>query len=453
MIAGAGKPLKRIEFIERYDIRRSLVVAFYLLVVVWSVGVWYQTGFSFRELGSWGLVVVVLSACLGIFLFTVSVFELISCLIFLPVAGQDFQVLSQVHGELLLHPLTTSVLLLTLALNTLTGSALGWAAWMILLAAFVLQTYLIIDRIHSEAAISDSNGAMAKPGIIFELLGLILGAEIITVSAGAKALSPWKIDTLPDNTWIVDVRTKAEFQWNHLNSAENYPWGLGLYGAASNRPKDRPVLVTCFSGHRSPSIAVMLRRLGFERVYNLHWGLLYLILLNRGRNQPGPFGLTRAGRDTAGRGKDYKAISVGYVITQFVMLTLAPIEKWTMEREVSELQRWSGAIIGVGGFGAAYLAYKALGRNFRVFAAPRRSGALITTGIYSKVRHPMYTAAICAFLGYIIYWGSLWCVPFWLAMTILYIIKAWKEEGVLNQRYPEYSDYRERTWKFIPYVY
>ena len=55
------------------------------------------------------------------------------------------------------------------------------------------------------------------------------------------------------------------------------------------------------------------------------------MLLNRGKNQKGPFGLTRDSRDTRGRGKDYKLISAGYVIAEFLMLGLAPIEKWTWD--------------------------------------------------------------------------------------------------------------------------
>ncbi|MHB8203252.1 MAG: methyltransferase [Desulfomonilaceae bacterium] len=444
--------MKLPEFFEKHETRRSLVIVFYSFLVAWLILVWYQTGFSFHPLGTVGWIVVGIVLSLGTLLFVVSILELISYLIFLPIAGRNVQVLSQVHGELLLHPLSASLLLITLAVNALTGASWSWLIWMALLCIFVLQTYLVLDRVDSDEEISDPN-EIAKPSLLFRLLGLILGAEVITVSAGARPLSPWKIYTLPEDTWIVDVRTKAEFQWNRLNSSENYPWGLRLYEAASNRPKDRPILVMCFSGHRSPSIAVMLRRMGFERVYNLHWGLLYYMLLNRGKNQKGPFGLTRDSRDTSGRGKDYKIISVGYVIAEFLMLGLAPIEKWIVGRQISELQKLVGAIIGICGFGAAYLAYRELGRNFRVFAAPRRSGKLISTGIYSNVRHPMYTAVMFAFLGYIIYWGSLWCFPLWLAMTILYIVKAWKEEDVLKQRYPGYEDYQKRSWKFFPYIY
>jgi protein-S-isoprenylcysteine O-methyltransferase Ste14/rhodanese-related sulfurtransferase len=444
--------LNLLKHIEKYDIRRPLVGVFYFLTLCWFLLAWHHGDFSFGRLGTLGFAAAVCCGLLGILLFLVSILELVSYLIYAPFSSRNAQVLSQVHGELLLHPLSSAILLLTFTVTTLCGSWSVWMIWGALLAIFISQTVLILSHLDSELDQPDPTHDQ-KSGIIFRLLGLIFGAEVITMSAGAKPLSPWKTHKLPEDTWIVDVRTKAEFQWNRLSGAENYPWGLGLYDAASVHPKDRPVLVMCFSGHRSPLVTVMLRRMGFETVYNLHWGLLYYMLLNRGTNQHGPFGLTRSSRDTSGRGKDYKAISVGYVITEFLMLVLAPVEKWYMAREVSDPQRWIGAILGIGGFFAAYLAYRELGRNFRVFAAPRRSGTLIKTGIYSQVRHPMYTAVIFAFLGYVIYWGSRWCFPLWVAMTVLYAVKTWKEESVLKARYTDYEEYKSQTWKFFPHIY
>jgi protein-S-isoprenylcysteine O-methyltransferase Ste14 len=99
------------------------------------------------------------------------------------------------------------------------------------------------------------------------------------------------------------------------------------------------------------------------------------------------------------------------------------------------------------------LSYRALGKNFRVFAAPRRNGKLITSGLYTRVRHPMYTGAILMMGGWVLFFGSLWSVPLWLAFSILYFVKSVKEERILNNRFPEYGEYRKRTWAFLPYIY
>ena len=95
-----------------------------------------------------------------------------------------------------------------MAVTTLTGALWNWLIWIAMLCVFVLQTCLVLDRIESDEEISDPKG-IVKPSLIFRLLGLILGAEVITVSAGARPLSPWKIYTLPEDTWVVDVGNKS----------------------------------------------------------------------------------------------------------------------------------------------------------------------------------------------------------------------------------------------------
>jgi protein-S-isoprenylcysteine O-methyltransferase Ste14 len=237
-----------------------------------------------------------------------------------------------------------------------------------------------------------------------------------------------------------------------MEAAENYPWGAGIIEAAASKPKDRPVLVTCLSGHRSPAFTMMMRRMGFTTVYNLNWGILYLILLERGRKTMGPFSLTRSHRDANRRGKDFRGISAGYITAALFVLICAPIENALWPREVPFIQEISGAVIGLVGLILGGLSYGALGRNFRVFAAPRRSGSLVTTGVYSKVRHPMYTAVIMTIGGYALAFGSMISLPMWIACTVFYIIKAIKEEPLLVAHYPDYEAYRKRTWMFIPYI-
>jgi protein-S-isoprenylcysteine O-methyltransferase Ste14/rhodanese-related sulfurtransferase len=333
----------------------------------------------------------------------------------------------------------------------LTGSFSGSLIWGASLAVYVLQTALMVTRVRHEHLL---NG-LDLPGnsLIFLLLHLIVGTEIITLAGGAKPLPPWRLNTLPEDTWIVDVRTKPEFHWNRLQGAENFPWGMGVAEAARDKSRDRPVLVMCFSGHRSPPVAVMLRKLGFSTVYNLNWGILYLVLLERGRKGEGPFSLTRPHRDPYRRGEDVRGITVGYVTLQALILVIAPLDNGLRQLTVSAVQQAAGVTIGALGLAAALASYRALGRNFRVFAAPRRSGTLITTGIYSWVRHPMYTGVVTMFAGYILLWGSLLSVPLWLAFTLLYMIKSVKEESILAERFPEYVDYRKRTWKFLPFIY
>jgi len=120
---------------------------------------------------------------------------------------------------------------------------------------------------------------------------------------------------------------------------------------------------------------------------------------------------------------------------------------------INGLQQALGAIIALIGIAFAVLSYRTLGRNFRFYAAPRRNGKLVTWGLYSKVRHPIYTGVMAALAGWVVFFGSLVSVPFWLGFSALYIMKAAKEEQILIDRFPEYCDYIKSTWRFLPYIY
>ncbi len=412
---------------------------------------WRSGDFSFQHLGLVGWVLTITAFVTAVFLFSVSVFELISYFVFIPSIKSDSHIFTRVHSAQMIHPLTSSMLLVTFLACVLSQSILAWSLWGMVLVAYVIQTSHIVRRIKSEE-MSDPIDSVPQ-SMIGLLAHLILGSEVVTMAAGARAIAPWKIKGLPDDTWIVDVRTKSEFQWNRLYGAQNFPWGSGLIEASRSVPRDRPILVTCLSGHRSPAVAVMLKKLGFKNVYNLNWGLLYLILLERGKSGAGVFDLTRPNRNTSDRGRDYKGISYGYIICALIIIVMAPFESGHASRSVSDLQKIFGMFLGLTGLLTAWFAYRALGRNFRVFAAPRRSGTLIQSGVYSKVRHPMYTAVIVGFAGYVVFWGSYWAFPFWIALTGLYIVKAFKEEGVLAQRYPNYKEYVSRTKRFLPYLF
>jgi hypothetical protein len=155
------------------------------------------------------------------FLLIFSTFGLVSYFIFIPSIAHDGHLFSQVHGTHLIHPLTTSIVLGLAALCIYTGSLPAWAAWAVLLVIYLLQTAVILRRVSEEHLANGLDGPGAGKFIL--LLNLILGGELVTVAAGAKPLQPWRLDTLPEDTWIVDVRTKPEFHWNRLQTAENYP--------------------------------------------------------------------------------------------------------------------------------------------------------------------------------------------------------------------------------------
>lgn len=73
-------------------------------------------------------------------------------------------------------------------------------------------------------------------------------------------------------------------------------------------------------------------------------------------------------------------------------------------------------------------------------------GELITNGIYRFLRHPMYLSFILWLAGGVIFYGSI--VGFILAILNTANILYWKklEEIHLMKVFPEYAEYRKRTY-------
>lgn len=72
-------------------------------------------------------------------------------------------------------------------------------------------------------------------------------------------------------------------------------------------------------------------------------------------------------------------------------------------------------------------------------------GDLITKGIYSKIRHPMYTGFILWLTGFPIFSGALF--SFILSFLFIANVLYWRylEEKELEKRFPDYEAYKKKT--------
>ena len=78
-----------------------------------------------------------------------------------------------------------------------------------------------------------------------------------------------------ENALILDVREDNEYREGHIVNSLHIPVGyLGDRMKELEKYKDRPIIVGCRSGQRSSQACAMLKKQGFDAVYNLNGGIM-----------------------------------------------------------------------------------------------------------------------------------------------------------------------------------
>jgi len=94
-----------------------------------------------------------------------------------------------------------------------------------------------------------------------------------------------------------------------------------------------------------------------------------------------------------------------------------------------------------------------LGRNLTPFPRPRADGALVTTGVYRIVRHPIYSGIIFLALASAVRAHTALALLLPVMVFLFFDAKARFEEKWLVRRFMDYPDYQVRTAKLIPWLY
>lgn len=106
--------------------------------------------------------------------------------------------------------------------------------------------------------------------------------------------------------------------------------------------------------------------------------------------------------------------------------------------------RLFGLLLALIGLTGVILARYTLGRSFSIAA---KATALVTTGIYSRIRNPIYVSGIPFIVGviFMVRQPHLWIVL--LIIIPMQIIRARREARILESTFGDaYREYRQRTW-------
>jgi protein-S-isoprenylcysteine O-methyltransferase Ste14 len=112
-----------------------------------------------------------------------------------------------------------------------------------------------------------------------------------------------------------------------------------------------------------------------------------------------------------------------------------------------------GILVLVLGLVLFAVALKQLGENLTPNPRPLDHAQLVTSGLYSVVRHPIYLSLILLSFGLTLATQSLPSVVTALFVLGFFHLKANREERWLVEKYPEYRDYAARVKKLIPWVF
>ena len=118
-------------------------------------------------------------------------------------------------------------------------------------------------------------------------------------------------------------------------------------------------------------------------------------------------------------------------------------------------QGYLGSVLCVFVLWLFYRTHRDLGRNWSVSLDVRERHTLITTGVYTLVRHPMYTAFLL--MGIV----QLLMLPNWIAgpaglvaFGVLFFGRVRCEEEMMIGAFgDEYRAYMRRTTRIIPWIY
>ena len=145
------------------------------------------------------------------------------------------------------------------------------------------------------------------------------------------------------------------------------------------------------------------------------------------------------------------------IISYLVWLVISPLDarRYGWSPEFPSGLKIAGTVMTIAGLGLFYETFKE-----NTFAAPvvkiqaERKQRVISTGVYSVVRHPLYLGATLYILGGALLMGSIFGLVAGLFFVIVIALRSVGEEEMLRTELDGYEEYRNRVRsRLIPFIF
>lgn len=169
----------------------------------------------------------------------------------------------------------------------------------------------------------------------------------------------------------------------------------------------------------------------------------------------GDSGIRSASRLKSSKEIFISSLMFGTLVVQLLLAWLYAATIIEPHIETGKASTWVGLVLCFCGILFASYSQFAMGKDWRIGVDPEEKTELITTGIYSKVRNPIYTACIVHGLGLLVLAPNAMVLV--TGLVGFYSIRAYVrqiEEPYLMKLHGEkYVQYKESTGSFLPRLF
>jgi len=141
---------------------------------------------------------------------------------------------------------------------------------------------------------------------------------------------------------------------------------------------------------------------------------------------------------------------LGYLGSVIIYVIIPDFIQWSYIA-LPYLIRWLGVGIALAATILVFTTHRLLGAQYSAKQEIQKDHALISEGIYNRIRHPMYTGFNMFALAVSLISSNLLLIIFAILLALPFPWMARKEEDMLIEQFgDEYREYMTRTGRFFP---